>query len=156
MMLVGYRKIHEPVLKWNWISGEIIYIRSENSLYYPQNQNIINNKHNSLLVVPEKAFVLLEEIDYINRHAKLQMGIKDNEGIDAEQLLNEILDYAFNKLKLNRLYGFLMFDNREGREILERKGFINEGNIPKELYWDNKIKDREIWSILKSEWGKSI
>ncbi len=155
-MLVGYRKIHEPILKWNWVPGEIIYIQSDTSLYYPWKVKFTNNEHSSLLVVPEKAFVLIEGIDYINRHAKLQMGIIFKGEIDAEQLLHEALDYAFNKLKLNRIYGYLMLDNRGGREILVSKGFTNEGCIPKELYWDNKIRDREIWSILKKEWVKSI
>ncbi|GIP63151.1 hypothetical protein [Virgibacillus pantothenticus] len=151
-MLMGYRKNHSSVFNWNWVPEEILSINKNNTLYYPDNKSTEFNSRDTVLVVPEKAFVVLREVDYINRNAKLQISVKKPKDIDINKLIQETLVFAFYKIKLNRIYGYLIPNSKEEKEMLERVGFQMEGFIPNEIYWDKNTLNREVWSILSDEW----
>ncbi|WP_019240558.1 MULTISPECIES: hypothetical protein [Bacillus] len=107
-MLMGYRGVSKRIYEWDWIPEEIISIRENNpQIYYPKYNVSTNVKDERLLEVPEKAFVYYKDIDFINRRSKIQISIFDSLNLKIEDLVEESIEYAFNTLQLNRIYGFI-------------------------------------------------
>ena len=100
-------------------------------------------------------FVTLNNIHPIRHNAYIGIvGIdpdyqNDLNGLDA---LRTIIDYGFNNLNLNRLYGHTFSDNPRMDILYKRCGWKHEGTEREYAYRDGKWIDREIWGILKKEY----
>ena len=100
-------------------------------------------------------FVTLNNIHPIRHNAYIGIvGIdpdyqNDLNGVDA---LRTIIDYGFNNLNLNRLYGHTFSDNPRMDILYKRGGWKHEGTEREYAYRDGKWIDREIWGILKREY----
>jgi RimJ/RimL family protein N-acetyltransferase len=72
------------------------------------------------------------------------------------EALKEILNFAFNKLKLRRLEAGVFAGNPSSGKLLEKFGFKNEGMKRKARVSkaDGQIKDEIIYSLLKEEYIK--
>ena len=72
-----------------------------------------------------------------------------------------ILEFAFNKLKLNKVYGEAVVENKASNKLFKRFGFRKVGRKEEELIKNNKklgIKelkqDTYLWELLKKNWKK--
>ena|SRR3989344_1673024 len=75
----------------------------------------------------------------------------------GSEALNEILKFAFNKLKLRRIGAGVFAGNPSSGRLLEKFGAKLEGTKRKgaKCKADGKIKDELIYGLLKEEWKKT-
>lgn len=100
----------------------------------------------------------LGNIDYINRHCMFNIFLAKSEnrskgnGTDATKLA---LDFAFNKLNMNKVY--LRTSERfvEANRMYARLGFQKEGVMRQHYYTNGVYEDKIMYSILKSEYESS-
>lgn len=62
-----------------------------------------------------------------------------------------LLEYAFNVLKLNRVYLFTEKENLIAQKLFEKVGFIREGLIREDIISRGKYVDRYIYGICKKD-----
>ena len=75
----------------------------------------------------------------------------------GSEALNEILKFAFNKLKLRRVGAGVFAGNPSSGKLLEKFGAKLEGTKRKgaRCKADGKIKDELIYGLLKEEWREN-
>ncbi len=97
----------------------------------------------------------LQNIDLRNRHAELSIFMLSREyrglgyGTDAVRLL---LVYAFDVLRLDKVYLGVYDFNEGGIRTYERVGFRYEGCLRQMLHYEGRYWDEWHMSILRSEW----
>ena len=67
------------------------------------------------------------------------------------KVLNRIIDYSFNKMKLNRIEALTIDNNVASIKVLEKTGFKKEGLLRKALNKRGSYYDLAIYSLLKDE-----
>jgi len=75
----------------------------------------------------------INHIDYFNRGASMSYWLNEkywNQGI-APEAMNLAIDFAFNKLKLRRLYLFVYDSNTNSNGLAKKLGFKLEGTLRK-------------------------
>lgn len=67
-----------------------------------------------------------------------------------------VLDFAFNKLKLRRIYSLAFVDNKASNSMSKKLGFAFEGTLRKhgKAISTGKIHDVNLYGLLKEEWVK--
>lgn len=75
------------------------------------------------------------------------------QGIMTE-VLNEIVQYGFKALGLNRIEAFIDPDNISSKKLLEKAGLQEEGYLKDYFYEKNKFVNAVIFAILKREYRK--
>jgi len=98
----------------------------------------------------------LEKIDKFQGKAEVGYWLGEdywNQGYGSEAL-NEVLKFAFNKLKLRRIQAGVFAGNPSSGKLLEKFGAKLEGTKRKAVKCkaDGKIKDELIYGLLKEEW----
>lgn len=97
----------------------------------------------------------LKDINLINRSAEFGMYVGDRklrrQGISIT-VTKLILEYAFLKLGLNRVYSHMMEDNTPAWKLCERFGFKREGKLRQSLFRNGKYNNEIVYSILRSEY----
>jgi len=75
----------------------------------------------------------------------------------GSEALNEVLKFAFNKLKIRKLEACVFAENPSSGKLLEKFGAKLEGKRIKSVICkaDGKIKDDLIYGLLKENWRKS-
>jgi len=69
--------------------------------------------------------------------------------------VDKLLEYAFNKMEMNRVQIKVAMDNQKSRNIPEKLGFQVEGiERDGELLVENKYTDIVVYSLLKREYRK--
>ena len=97
----------------------------------------------------------LTSIDYINSRAEFSLYIGpeyQRKGI-GKQVLNLLLDQAFNKFNLHLVWGE-SFEYNPAREMFKKMGFLEEGKRREFYYKDGKYIDAYLYSITRDEWNK--
>ncbi len=103
--------------------------------------------------------VYLRDID--KQHKKCEFGIFIGEescrgkgiGSSAAKL---ILDYAFQELKLNRVFLRVFAQNPRAIKSYEKAGFKHEGTFRDDVIIDGVAYDMVFMAILKEEWEKGV
>jgi RimJ/RimL family protein N-acetyltransferase len=101
----------------------------------------------------------LQQIDLRNRHAELSVWMASIEkrgqgyGTEAVQLL---LSYAFEVLRLDKVYLGVYDFNEGGLRVYERAGFQYEGRLQNMLHYEGRYWDEWPMRMLRSEWRRSI
>jgi RimJ/RimL family protein N-acetyltransferase len=101
---------------------------------------------------PFVGIISIENIDKINRNAEVGYWIGKeywNRGIATESL-TLVIDYAFNKLDLHKLYASVFVQNAASIHVLEKCSLRKEGELYQQkwkipqhfLIWDNKEMNR--------------
>ena len=67
----------------------------------------------------------------------------------------KILEYVFEKLKINRLYGKVMSNNKKVIKMHKKFGFIEEGILRESVFKNNQYYNIHYISMLKSEWANN-
>jgi len=74
----------------------------------------------------------------------------------AEEAKNILLDFAFGKLKLVRVYAKIINVNKASTALVRRSGFTYEGTARKAIFRNNKWYDVLNYGLLKEEFKKKI
>ncbi len=79
----------------------------------------------------------------------------------ASEAEKRILDFAFDTLKLNKIYGEAIVENKPSNKLFKKFGFRKVGIEKEELIKNNKklgIKNKKVdayrWELLKKDWLK--
>lgn len=102
--------------------------------------------------------ISLDKIDLFGEKAEVGYWLGEDywrKGYGTEAL-EEILKFAFDKLKLKRVEADVFSENPSSGKLLELFGFKKEGYSRKAVRCkaDGKIKDKVIYGLLKEEWVK--
>lgn len=65
-----------------------------------------------------------------------------------------LLDYAFNTLKLNRVYLFTEVENIPAQKLFEKVGFVKEGRLVEDIVSHGKYVDRFAYGICRKDYVK--
>ncbi|MBI1278403.1 MAG: GNAT family N-acetyltransferase [Anaerolineaceae bacterium] len=100
----------------------------------------------------------LQQIDLRNRHAELSVWMVSSEqrgqgyGTEAVRLL---LGYAFDVLRLDKVYLGVYDFNEGGLRVYERVGFHYEGRLQNMLHYEGRYWDEWPMRMLRNEWKRS-
>ena len=102
--------------------------------------------------------VILNENDFDNKSVELAFWLSEsqwNKGIVTEAV-ESVMDFAFNKLKINRLEMSAFVENVGSNAIAKKLGFKYEGrkreaSIPEST---KKVHDDNLYSMLRREYRK--
>lgn len=101
-------------------------------------------------------WVALSNIDYVNQSAETHsIVIADpdyNDGIAWIETEFHLLHYAFEVLKLNRLYGVSLMGHKMSNQIGELLFFQTEGVLRQAVYKNDRFYDLQYIGILKDEY----
>ena len=101
--------------------------------------------------------VYLRDIDRVNRKCEYGIFIGEDScrgkgiGSAAARLA---LEYAFEELKMNRVFLRVFADNKQAVRSYEKAGFKYEGTFRDDVIIDGVPYDMVFMAILKSEWEK--
>lgn len=99
--------------------------------------------------------IALQDIDRINRHCSVGLGIAkiENRGKGyGRQALALLLHYGFYYLGMERITANTLDINAGARKLLENCGFLQEGRERKAVYMNARMHDRLNYAILKEEY----
>jgi len=82
------------------------------------------------------------EIGYILHPDHWRKGI-------MKEAINAVVDYGFSILGLHSIEALLNHENIGSSSVLESTGFIKEGHIKENFYFNGKFSDTAIYSKLK-------
>ncbi|MCR8656232.1 GNAT family N-acetyltransferase [Paenibacillus endoradicis] len=94
--------------------------------------------------------------NWMKEHYKAEIGYELNpkywcNGIMTEAI-NEILEYGFEELELNRIEAFIDPENISSRKLLEKTGLKEEGLLKEVFYEKSQFVDAIIFAILKKNY----
>jgi len=93
----------------------------------------------------------LRDIQWIHRRAWLGITIGDDSERGrgyGEEAMRLGLEYAFRTLNLNKILLEVISSNKGAIRLYERLGFIKEGLLKKQFYFDNEYFDVLIYSLF--------
>lgn len=100
--------------------------------------------------------VTLSKID--SEHKKARIGFWLGKEYHGKGIMSEALplalDFAFNKLKLNRVSCSVFKDNIASHKLVEKFGFKHEGISRQEEFRFGKYHDTYDYGLLREEWLK--
>ncbi len=97
----------------------------------------------------------LQDIDMRNRHAELGIwiGVRDLRGLGyGTDAIRALLPYAFEVVRLEKLYLGVYDFNEAGLRCYERLGFRYEGRLRHQIYYAGQYWDEWPMRLLRSEW----
>lgn len=118
-------------------------------------KNYNNISYYNWLIVDKLNFnvigtISLHEVDILND--KVEVGIiiskkYQNKGY-AQEVVSEVISYAFNVLKVKRIEAKVMNENDKSKSLFLSLGFKNEGILYSSVKKNNKYFDVSIFSLL--------
>ena len=117
----------------------------------------MNSPNHVILAIADKKSdkhignIALNDIDWVNRIANLGIMLGDKKfwgkgyGTEATKL---IVDYAFDKLNLHRLWLGVLAEHFAAIRVYERAGFKVEGRLRQELYLEGEYNDKVIMGMV--------
>lgn len=76
---------------------------------------------------------------------------KGGYGTDVYRIL---VDYGFQELGLNKIYGYQLLHNYGAHRVVEKLGWVREGLLRQETYSHGVLKDVYVVSIIREDWLK--
>lgn len=70
------------------------------------------------------------------------------------EALQTVIRFAYESLKLNRLYAYHMIRNPGSGRVLKKNGFIQEGVLRQRMRKWGVFEDVALWALLREDWGK--
>ncbi len=109
----------------------------------------------TVLEAPKNRFVgicALKNIDSRHRKAELYICLNGKDvrgrGLGA-QTVKALLDYAFDRLNLNRVYLYTPAYNKHAIQCYKKAGFVKEGEFLEDIYADGRYYNSIHMSYLK-------
>ena len=166
-MNVSIRKFEEKdipnKIKWINDSNNNKYLHYDLPLEYDKTLNwFINNKNRKdrfdavieVEGIPVGLIGLLS-IDKKNSKAEyyITLGEPKYKGKGIAKLASKILlDYAFKKLEINKVYLFTEIENIKAQKLFEKIGFKKEGLLKEDIKNGNDLVDRYVYGICKDDY----
>jgi len=125
--------------------------------------NQTNNREQMNLAIVKKETkehignISLCKINWVDRSGTTGMliGSPDNRGKGyGEEAKKLLLDYAFNRLGLNRITAEALENNKVSIKCLEKCGYKKEGTMRESSFRNGKFINNVLMSILKKDWDK--
>jgi [ribosomal protein S5]-alanine N-acetyltransferase len=141
---------------------EIMDLDKDNVIYklITENERLVKEKKKVTFFIVNNNILIgnasLYKIDLHNKKAEIGLTINYNywnKGY-ATSVIKDLLKIGFEDLKLNRIEGFVQPKNIASKRVLEKTGFIKEGYLRQNSKYYNKLKDEEIYAILKKDYFK--
>lgn len=142
--------------------GNKYYISSEYDKKWIEDK-IFNNTKQIYLVIclidnnSQIGYLSLNDIDHINKKAQWGGIIIDskysNKGYATESA-NLLLNYAFEELNINRIYGYWLESNVPSLRVGEKLGFTKEGLMRDYVFKQNRFHNAYICSLLRKDYDK--
>lgn len=94
-------------------------------------------------------------------HNRAEIGYAmNNDEVKAKGFMTEalakIIEYGFDKMKLNRIEAMLSPENVPSLKLVEKFGFVKEGHLRNHYFKNGKYEDSLVFSLLKSEYDQKI
>jgi hypothetical protein len=154
MMLRGYRGGDAALLAGPWLDGELIGLPLAG---WPPLADLTvvappGRPGDELCIAPEAGFARFAGLDWVHRRARLETGLQPGREDDAGALLQAAVSYAFGRLNLHRLYGWITpAAGAEPAAALEPAGFRREATVPDGIWLDGRPVEREIWAVIRHD-----
>ena len=170
--LVPYSDVkHDVLLKLNYLSWlndtNIIRLIASPALLKPKGLEFIEESFDRftrpesqgffIRYLPDHTFIGTAKLDAISKHTRsawdgIMIGDKRYHGKGlAGQVYSELLNYAFNKLGLNRVNGGCNENNVPMIKTFERLGYSLEGRLRQADYIDGEFSDHLYFGILRKD-----
>lgn len=95
-------------------------------------------------------------IDKLKGEYYITLGEKDYKRKGISTIATKmILEYAFNELKLEKVWLCVDDLNTNAKKLYEKVGFKLEGFLRKDIYFKGQMIDRCMYGILREEWLKN-
>jgi RimJ/RimL family protein N-acetyltransferase len=92
----------------------------------------------------------LRDINWVARHAEIHMFIGETKlrgkGYGASAL-RQIMAHAFDTLGLQRIFLYVLADNRAAIRLYETCGFVVEGRLKRHAFKSGKFKDMLVMGL---------
>ena len=93
---------------------------------------------------------------YLNKkhdHAELGYWVgKDYWGNGyCSEAVKGIVNYAFDTIKLNKIFAYFLHRNPASGKVLTKNGFKSEGFLKQHVKYNNKYEDIECYSLLRTQ-----
>ncbi|MCK4352476.1 UDP-4-amino-4,6-dideoxy-N-acetyl-beta-L-altrosamine N-acetyltransferase [candidate division WOR-3 bacterium] len=117
-------------------------------------QKYLKNKKYLIFVVQADCLIGYTQITHIdNANRSCEVGFCIAPGYQGEgygkELVRKIVDYAFKKLNMHRVYLELFADNERAINLYKKCGFKKEGLLRDKILKRGKFRDVVIMSIIK-------
>lgn len=112
-----------------------------------------NNVHFAIEEDDYAGTISLKNINYIDKTAEYAIAIRKKywgTGT-AKEATDKIIDYAFNKLNLEKVYLNVLASNVRANKFYNKYGFQLEGIFKKHIYVNGKYEDLNWYCIFKSD-----
>ena len=76
-----------------------------------------------------------------------------NKGYTTEAL-KQVIEFAFEKNNVYRIKTGCIKENIGSEKVMQKNGFIKEGEFKEYVFHDGKLKDRVQYRLLRNEWKK--
>lgn len=146
-------------LEYNWRK---INIRKE-KIIIKEIKNLVRKKKRFSFVILDKidkkiiGSCELHKIEIENKFGKLNCWLIPSyrgKGY-SNDAISTLINFAFTRLRLNKLNWEVFSFNRRSQRFAEKMGFKKEGIERERHLVKGKFIDRIIYSLLKSEWSKN-
>jgi len=100
--------------------------------------------------------VSLMDIDYKNKNAEIGYWLGKKywgQGL-SDEAVELIIQFGFDKLKLEKIWARVSAPNERSSKLLERSGFKCEGRIRKAVFKHKQYFDEFAYGLLKEEYRK--
>lgn len=128
-------------------------------------ENIVKNPTREDFIIIEKetdkriGFGGYTNIDWINKKAEPNIAIGEvaawGKGYGTEGL-HLLLDYAFNVMGLNRMYGYVVEFNKAAIKMDLKAGFNNEGLLIEDVFLNGKFHNRIFMGVTKKQFNNKF
>ena len=98
--------------------------------------------------------IYLRNIDWTARHGELHIFIADKARRGrgyGSSALRQLIRHAFDTLGLQRIYLFVLKDNRAAVRAYEKCGFVVEGSLRRHAFKGGRFKDMLIMGLLREK-----
>lgn len=150
MKIRGYRATDCALLAGHWLPGELLaaWLVHPPVLAEPLTIPLPAGGGARLYVVAGVACVRFAGLDWVARRARLQIGLAAGTQQHAQPVLELAIGVGFRVLDLHRLEGLLTPQISGLSDAVAAAGFVREATVPRALWHDGAVLDREIWGLV--------
>ena len=99
--------------------------------------------------------IYIKNIDWVARHAELGVFIGDPDQRSkgyGQAAMRLVIRHAFQDLGLQRLYGFILADNKASIRMCEKCGLVVEGKLRKHFFKGGELKDVVVMGLCADDY----
>lgn len=147
MRVRGYRDSDRVLLSGPWAAGELLGLPSADRPTLDEDVVIDEplDHRTEVCVVDGAAVVRFSELDWVNRRARLEIGMRPEAAAQATDVVRAAQAHAYGVLNLHRLYGWVTPAYGRSPEALDDAGFCREAVMPAAFWLSGDPVAREMW-----------